>query len=168
MTAVESGSRPPWWKGSRGEWFVVAQGALFLLVLFGPRHWPGLVTVTAGVALAATVAGIVLLAGGAALALAALLNLGRNLTPLPYPKADGQFVERGAYRLVRHPIYAGGIAAAFGWALLVHGILTLGYAAVLLIFFDVKSRREERWLRAKYPEYESYRKRVRKLIPFVY
>ena len=27
----------PWWKGARGEWFVVAQVALMGLVFLGPR-----------------------------------------------------------------------------------------------------------------------------------
>ena len=36
------------------------------------------------------------------------------------------------------------------------------------MFFDIKSRREERWLMARFPAYASYRKRVRKLIPLIY
>jgi protein-S-isoprenylcysteine O-methyltransferase Ste14 len=39
---------------------------------------------------------------------------------------------------------------------------------VLLAFFDLKSRREEVWLRERYADYASYSSRVRKLIPFVY
>jgi protein-S-isoprenylcysteine O-methyltransferase Ste14 len=50
----------------------------------------------------------------------------------------------------------------------IHGSLTLGYAVALAVFLDVKSRREERWLSARYPEYAGYRTRVPKLIPFVY
>jgi len=38
----------------------------------------------------------------------------------------------------------------------------------LFIFFDLKSRREERWLREAYPEYGDYQKRVKKLVPWVY
>jgi hypothetical protein len=34
-------SQSSWWKGSRGEWYVVAQIALFALVMFGPRTWAG-------------------------------------------------------------------------------------------------------------------------------
>jgi protein-S-isoprenylcysteine O-methyltransferase Ste14 len=55
----------------------------------------------------------------------------------------------------------------FGWALFVQGWLTLGYAALLAVFFDIKSRREEKWLMAKYVGYAGNQKRVRKLIPFV-
>jgi len=54
------------------------------------------------------------------------------------------------------------------WALLVQGWLTLGYAALLFVFLDFKSRREERWLTEKFPAYGDYRQRARKLIPFVY
>jgi protein-S-isoprenylcysteine O-methyltransferase Ste14 len=35
---------------------------------------------------------------------------------------------------------------------------------LLAILFDLKSRREERWLVAKFLDYETYRKRVPKLI----
>jgi protein-S-isoprenylcysteine O-methyltransferase Ste14 len=162
---ASAGTQSPWWKGARGEWYVVAQVALFVLVLGGPRGWAAW---PASLGRVATIAGVLLMLAGLALILAAFFDLGRNLTPLPHPKDDGRLVDRGAYGLVRHPIYSGGIAAAFGWAFLVHGSLTLGYAVILTIFLDVKSRREERWLRAKYPEYGDYAKRVRKLVPFIY
>ena len=39
---------------------------------------------------------------------------------------------------------------------------------VLFVFFDVKSRLEERWLTEKFAGYPEYRTRVKKLIPWVY
>ena len=48
------------------------------------------------------------------------------------------------------------------------GWLTFVYVAALFVLLDVKSRREERWLVEKFPEYPAYQRRVRKLIPFVY
>jgi protein-S-isoprenylcysteine O-methyltransferase Ste14 len=57
---------------------------------------------------------------------------------------------------------------SFGWGLWLHNWVTLGYAVALLIFFDIKSRFEERLLTNKFPEYAAYRKQVRKLIPFIY
>jgi len=108
-----------------------------------------------------------MLAGGG-LMLAAFTNLGKGLTPLPYPKDDGQLIQTGVYGFIRHPIYCGVFALALGWALVVCGPLTVLYAVLLLLFLDVKSRREERWLSAKFPAYADYQKRVRKLIPFVY
>lgn len=154
----------PWWRGARGEWWVAGQGALMALLLFGPRG-PSL-PLPAPVSLAA---GVLLMAPGLFLFAWGLLALGRrNLTPLPAPRAGGALVETGPYRLVRHPIYGGGAVFALGWALFVHGWLTLAFAAVLFLFIDLKARREERWLLDTYPGYPEYCRRVRKLIPFIY
>ena len=162
-------SKAPWWKGSRGEWYVVAQGFLFALVIFGPRTVPGLAAWAEPYAALARVVGFVLMIAGCALAAAGLFGLGRaNLTALPYPREESTLVVSGPYRLVRNPIYSGLIFSALGWALWVNSWLTLGYALTLFAFFDVKSRREERWLAEKFPDYGAYQQRVKKLIPWVY
>lgn len=161
-------SRPPWWRGARGEWYVAAQIALMALVFFGPRTLPGLPAWPLPLARVSTFAGAALMLVGAALFLAALRRLGAALTPLPYPKPDAGLVQTGPYALVRHPIYAGGIVLAFGWALVAQGWLTLVLATVLVVVLDLKSTREERWLAERFPDYRDYQKRVRKLIPFLY
>ena len=161
-------TKTPWWKGTHGEWYVVGQVALILLVFFGPRTSPGWSKWMSPFTWLGSIGGGILLAAGVFLLAAAIFRLGTNLTPVPYPKEQGTLVETGPYRLVRHPMYCGGILIAFGWAFLVHGWLTIGYAIFMLAFFDVKSRMEEKWLKAKYPGYGVYQKRVRKLIPFVY
>lgn len=155
-----------WLKNSRGEWYVVVQVLLLALVVVAPHYetaaWTGAWSA------AVFVAGGGLMIGGLALAFAGVLSLGRNLTPLPRPRDDAALVERGAYSVVRHPIYGGLALAAFGWALLWRSPLTLWFAAILLVFFDIKARREERWLEQRFPHYDGYRRRVKKLIPFVY
>ena len=158
----------PWWKGARGEWLVAAQFVLMGLVFFGPRRvagWPAWPFPVPG---ACRVAGGVLIVLGGALVLASLIRLGRGLTPLPYPKDDARLVQTGAYAIVRHPMYGGDLLLSFGWALWVQGWLTLGYVLALFLLMDAKARREERWLADRFPEYATYRQRVRKLIPFVY
>ena len=166
MNVPTSPAKPPWWKGPRGEWYVVVQFVLFVLVAWGPRNLPSLSWPISGAASA--IAGIALMALGLALSIAAALNLGANLTPLPHPKDDASFVASGPYRVVRHPMYGGVILLALGWAFHVEGLLTLAYAALTVVFFDIKTRREESWLMRRFPEYAAYRTRVRKLIPFVY
>ena len=105
---------------------------------------------------------------GAVLAAAATFRLGRNLTPYIIPKTGAILLEKGAYSLVRHPIYSGLLQMAFGWGLWVHGWLTLSYAMLLFIIFDCKSRREEQLLLQIFPGYSSYSSRVKRLIPFIY
>ena len=75
------------------------------------------------------------------------------------------FSERGPYRYVRHPMYVAITVTGAGWALAWQS--TAG-ALLLLAFFDLKSRREERWLEAAYPSYADYRRRVRRFIPGLY
>ena len=158
-----------WWRGDRGEWYVVAQGALFLLIALGPRSLPGSAPWPAPYSGIASVVGFVLMLAGGVLAVAGLLGLGRNnLTALPYPRDESTLVVVGPYAIVRNPIYSGLILGAFGWGLYVNGWLTLAYALALFVFFDIKSRKEERWLAEKFPEYAAYQRRVRKLIPWVY
>lgn len=159
---------PPWWRGTRGEWYVVAQVALIAVVFLGPRTFPGLPSWPEPVTSVSRAAGIGSAAAGILLLLAGLFRLGSNLSPLPCPRHNATFIESGPYRFVRHPMYAGGILIAYGWALAVRGWLTLVYATVLLVFLGIKATREERWLTERFPDYPQYQQRVRKLIPFIY
>jgi protein-S-isoprenylcysteine O-methyltransferase Ste14 len=161
-------TKTPWWKGIHGEWYVVAQIALIVLVFFGPRNLPAWLGWKPPFTWLGWIGGGFILLAGAFLLAVAIFRLGPNLTAIPYPKDEGTLVETGPYRIVRHPMYCGGILISLGWSFLVHGWLTLGYAIIILVFFDIKSRREEEWLKAKFPGYGEYQKRVRKLIPFVY
>jgi protein-S-isoprenylcysteine O-methyltransferase Ste14 len=159
----------PWWKGTRGEWLVVLQVVLIALVLVGPRTWPRIGLAALSLPPPSSALACALMGAGAALLFAGLASLGRpNITPLPYPREDGELRETGAYSLVRHPMYGGGVIFALGWAIWVRGSLTLVYALALFVFADFKSRREEQWLRAKFAGYAAYQARVRKLIPFLY
>jgi protein-S-isoprenylcysteine O-methyltransferase Ste14 len=161
-------SQAPWWKGARGEGYVAVQIALFALAVFGPRTRAGWPEWDFPYTLCASIAGALLLVAGGLLAVAGIFKLGANLTAVPYPRDEATLIATGPYRLVRHPIYGGGVLMAFGWALWVHGWLTIGYSIILLVFFDVKACREEQWLQEKFPDYGTYKKRVRKLIPFIY
>lgn len=51
---------------------------------------------------------------------------------------------------MRHPIYSGLTLAAAGWSLMWSSVAALFAALALLGFFDVKARREERWLEAQF------------------
>ena len=152
--------RRVWWKGERGEWLVVGQVVLMTLVFLGPRTLSGGSASPVFRSGVPWYAGAALVAGGTALFLAGLIRLGPALTPLPLPKDEARLAQTGPFALVRHPMYSGGLAVAAGIALLTVGWLTWIYTAALFLLLDVKSRREERWLAEKFPEYRAYRRRV--------
>jgi protein-S-isoprenylcysteine O-methyltransferase Ste14 len=82
------------------------------------------------------------------------------------PEARG-LVTSGPYRLARHPIYLGEIIAGFG---LVLPTLFGPHVIVFAIFLGAQILRthfEERVLRSTYPQYETYARHTRRLIPFV-
>jgi protein-S-isoprenylcysteine O-methyltransferase Ste14 len=157
-----------WWRGRRGEWYVALQFVLFALVAAGPPTWNGKPDWEFPHGWMVFPAGVVLIGGGAALAIAGARQHGSGLRALPYPREDGTALYAGPYRLVRHPMYSGAVCIAFGWALWRGGWLTLVYAALLFLLFDAKARREERWLVEKFPSYADYQRRVRKIVPFLY
>ena len=152
--------------GPRGEGWVAIQFVLLPLValagLFAGNVWGSpLADVT-------TLVGLALMAAGAALVGRGLMDLGGNLTPVPHPRDDARLVQSGVYGLVRHPLYAGLIATALGWSLVSASVIALLLAGVLLVFFDLKSRREEVWLRERYADYPAYMARTKRLVPWVY
>ena len=157
-----------WWRGQRGEWYVVIQFVLFALVAVGPTRWHGWPPRPFPGGQPVGIVGAAMMIVGLAVAIWGGLMHGAGLQALPYPPEGGTLLHAGPYRLVRHPIYSGAVFAAFGWALWRNGWLTLVYAALLFLLFDAKARREERWLVEKFPSYTGYQRRVRKLVPFLY
>ena len=61
--------------------------------------------------------GLALTAGGLGFTMWARRALGTNWSAWPGLKKDHELVERGPYRLVRHPIYTGLLLAIFGTCL---------------------------------------------------
>lgn len=157
-----------WWKNSRGEWYVIIQVVLFALIALGPALDNTDLDLSDGVRTAARIIGVGLAVTGLLLTGAGIFRLGTHISPLPHPVEGAPLRQTGVYGIVRHPIYSGAIIAAVGWALISLSPLTLLFAVILFIFFDIKSRREERWLVKVFPEYATYRTRVHKLIPFLY
>jgi protein-S-isoprenylcysteine O-methyltransferase Ste14 len=117
---------------------------------------------------AAAAIGFALTLIGAGFAIWARLQLGTNWSAAVTVKQDHALVQRGPYRLVRHPIYAGGLAAMLGTAI-VFGeagcflAVALGFAG-----FWWKSRMEEQFMSAHFgADYSQYQRSVKRLIPFV-
>lgn len=149
--------------GKRGEGWVIGQFVIGIAVAAS-----ALVT-RIEVPLAVRLFGVVLMGIGGLLVAAGALHLGENLSVMPKPKEQGHsLVTSGVYGFVRHPIYAGVILGAFGWSLFWGTLLGVALSVALFVWLDLKSRREEKWLSEKYPEYPAYQARVKKLVPFIY
>ncbi|QWD93966.1 isoprenylcysteine carboxylmethyltransferase family protein [Polynucleobacter sp. MG-Unter2-18] len=150
----------------RGAWYVVIQGILIGLILFGPQG--SLLISSEPLASILQSCGIAIGLLATLIMVIAVINLGKNLTPLPCPKNNAILIQNGLYQLVRHPIYFGVLLAALAWLLIFPGIYILIYAIGLFFLFDVKARREEVWLVERFPDYRDYQRRVKKLIPAIY
>lgn len=152
--------------GKRGGGWVAAQviliAAIFLSALAG-LSWPAPIEPVAyGVGALLLALGIGLLGAGGA-------GLGSALTPFPAPRTGGELRTTGAYRLVRHPMYGGGILVSLGWSTIFATVAGLVLTVVLALFAALKSHREELWLEQQYPGYGAYRRRTpHRLIPFVW
>jgi protein-S-isoprenylcysteine O-methyltransferase Ste14 len=98
----------------------------------------------------------------------ARLTLG-DLWSSTVTRKDGHtIVERGPYRLVRHPIYTGIIAAFLSLTLQVGTPAAFLGLALLIFGFWLKARLEERFLMRELGEaaYADYRRRTPMLMPF--
>ena len=105
---------------------------------------------------------------GVLFAIWARLHLGRNWSPAPAIKDRHDLVTSGPYRWVRHPIYSGVIAAAFGASLTGTFFGMAVFVVASLVFFS-RIGREERIMLDLFPDtYPAYRMRTKKLIPFVW
>lgn len=155
-------------RGERGELLVMLQFVLMGLFVLTPIASPFNQDVFAATYEWRWAALIALCAIAVGFTLFGMLHIRENLTPLPYPVEDNQLVESGVYSIVRHPLYSSLLFAALGWVVF---NLSWSHALVLavgFVFFDHKASKEERWLTERHPQYEAYRMRVRKFIPWIY
>jgi protein-S-isoprenylcysteine O-methyltransferase Ste14 len=140
----------------------------FLLLTKGPRlPYPFDVRIISATAPVQWMARILCIAG-LVFCVWARASLGRNWSGTITLKEGHELIERGPYRLVRHPIYTG-LLAMFLATAIAYGHLG-GIVAVLFTFvsFWIKLGEEEKLMRQQFPDqYRSYEQRVKRIIPFV-
>ncbi|MBI5385383.1 MAG: isoprenylcysteine carboxylmethyltransferase family protein [Verrucomicrobia bacterium] len=144
----------------RGGLWVIAQSVLMLAVVVLAVGFHGDWT-----RLSLIVPGAVLFLIGGVFGIGGVLALDTNRTPFPRPRDDSHLVRRGIYAWVRHPLYTSVMAASLGWALIWQSWPALAAAVLLVPFFAAKARREERWLREKFPDYADYERAVPRFVP---
>ncbi|HEX5490372.1 MAG TPA: isoprenylcysteine carboxylmethyltransferase family protein [Candidatus Udaeobacter sp.] len=113
---------------------------------------------------------VVLFVAGLILRWWAIIILGRFFTVDVTIEKDHELVERGPFRIVRHPSYAGVLLAFVGLALSLRN-----WAALVVILVPISAAfihrmnvEENALSRALGPRYAEYMKRTKRLVPFVY
>lgn len=141
-------------------WSLVAvQFVLLIALVFLPSRddWP--------TPLGVELAGWILIALGAAIALLASRDLGGALTPTPEPLAGHELRTDGMYRFARHPIYSGILVATVGIVVRSGSWLVFAIGVAAVVFFNAKAAWEERRLAMVYPDYPAYAERVGRFGP---
>lgn len=91
-----------------------------------------------------------------------------NLRIQPEVAQNATLVTQGPYRVIRHPMYAGGMLIAAGWVWNDFTVMRMLAALILLLDYIVKLAYEETLLRERFPEYAEYMQRTKRLLPFIY
>ncbi len=145
----------------------------YVPVVLLPAEWllpPALIALRVGEIeagwLPVRVAGLVVGLAGAALLVWASVLLGRLLVHEAAVRKDHALIERGPYRFIRHPVYAGYLALLLG-----SGVASLNVCLgllwpVALVGILIQAASEEQLLGARFgPDYERYVGRTGRLVP---
>jgi protein-S-isoprenylcysteine O-methyltransferase len=112
--------------------------------------------------------GAILTVAGMLFSVWARLTLGRNWSGTVTIKQDHELIQRGPYRIVRHPIYTGMLLAMLGTAFIFGTARCFVGVPIVGLAFWLKVQIEERFMVQQFgAQYSDYRQQVRALIPFV-
>jgi protein-S-isoprenylcysteine O-methyltransferase Ste14 len=113
--------------------------------------------------------GFALFLAGAIVRLVAAQTLGRQFSGLVTVQDDHRLVQTGIYGVIRHPMYLGLLMSMPGFALVFRSWLALPLFVVCVVVVFLRMRQEEHLLRRYFgEEFDTYRRRTRRLIPFLY
>ncbi len=114
------------------------------------------------------IVGAILGLGGLFLGFLTFRALGRNFRVFAAPRRSGTLVTSGLYARVRHPMYTAVIASLGGYVLYFGSLWAVPFWLGCTILYMIKAVKEERLLVEHYPEYEDYRRRSWRFIPFIF
>jgi len=150
------------------RWVIAALTALGLIDAYLPAHTDRIDFLTFG-GDAVRWVGVFLYLIGGVLRLAPVFVLGRRFSGLVAIQPEHRLVTTGLYGLIRHPSYLGLFVLTLGWGLAFRSGVGVIIAVLMLIILLARIRAEERLLSETFgPEYETYRSRTWRLVPYVY
>ena len=97
---------------SKGEWYLFSQILLILLHLTPP--YPKIQNISFSINIFFIIIGLAISILGLFIVIKAFIDLGENLTPLPYPMNKSSLIKNNSYQNVRHPLYKGLLYISLG------------------------------------------------------
>jgi len=113
-------------------------------------------------------AGMIVLIAATLLYAKSLSQLGNNYSPCFDAHLPFRIVTYGPYSYIRHPLYLANILQGVGYILTSGSLWVLLFAAYGIVALIRSLVREESYLAKNFPEYEPYRAKTSRLIPFIY
>ena len=113
--------------------------------------------------------GVALFAAGGALRIWPVFVLGRRFSGLVAIQPGHTLVTSGVYGVIRHPSYLGLFVNSVGWGLAFRSVVGVLLAALTIPPLLARIRAEETLLRAQFgAEYDAYRARTSRLVPWLF
>jgi protein-S-isoprenylcysteine O-methyltransferase Ste14 len=113
--------------------------------------------------------GLVLYAAGGTLRLWPVFVLGRRFSGLVAIQRGHTLVTTDIYKRIRHPSYLGLMITLLGWALVFRSGVGFLLTALMLVPLVARMNSEEALLTSEFgAEYDAYRARTWRLIPYIY
>ncbi|MFX1364582.1 MAG: methyltransferase family protein [Promethearchaeota archaeon] len=114
--------------------------------------------------------GFILFLTGSLLILVARVQLGRFGTAELTTLDDHKLFNQGVYKYIRNPMYSGGLIATIGFCFVFRCIITLIIMfTYTFLIYRMRILEEEKILLEKFgKEFEDYKKKTKRLIPFIY
>ena len=114
--------------------------------------------------------GIIIFAISGIITILGRLQLGKYATGKLSIQEEHELIEKGLYKYIRHPIYAGGILGGFSFLIAFNSVLiTILYTILLFYVLNQRANYEETILQEKFGQkYANYQKRTKRYFPWLY
>jgi protein-S-isoprenylcysteine O-methyltransferase Ste14 len=117
-----------------------------------------------------TIVGFVILWSGVLLRNYSIKILGKHFTATIQLQKEHKLISTGPYSAIRHPSYLGALLALVGSAMFLNSLIgTFAAVVAMITAYVVRIKAEEKVLENLFGnEYQDYKNRTKKLIPFVW